>query len=334
MPAVRRRHTTRAPLPTRSAPNKQRRQAYFFLLVNTITWGAALVVVKPALEITTAYRYLFWRFILAGLLVIPIVWHYWRQLPPRQRWQSLGTIIAHELIGTTAALGFLYLGLAQTTAVEASLLTTAVPVFVTVGGIIWLREKQQLNEWLGLAMAVVGTIALTLIPLAPRLLNPLEPFHPSLIGNLLVLGHNVSMAAYLLLAKRSYARLPKLFVSGVSFYVGAISFALLSWWESGWASWADLQTLARADLTSWPVLVAVVYMAVFGSIIGLTAYIKGQSQIEASEASWFWYLQPAVFVPLAYVWLRETTSWPQLIALALIIAGVWLAERRTKRLKT
>ncbi len=307
----------------------QRWLAYFYLLVNTIVWGAALVVVKPAFADTTPFRFLFWRFLLASICSLPIIWHYFSHMDSKQKTQILKKVAVLELLGTTVALSALYLGLAQTTAVEASLLTTAVPVFVTIGGIFWLKERQELHEWLGLSLAVIGTIALTLIPLWTNLSTA---FQGSVVGNVLVLTHNMSMAAYLLLIKTQYARLPKLLVSCLSFFVGAVTFGGLAWWESGWATGSTLVQIVRTDLTTPSVLLAVVFMAIFGSIIGLTAYIKGQALIEASEASWFWYLQPLVYVPLAYMWLHETTSWLQLAALALTIFGVFIAERRQHRL--
>jgi drug/metabolite transporter (DMT)-like permease len=67
-------------------------------------------------------------------------------------------------------------------------------------------------------------------------------------------------------------------------------------------------------------------MATFGSIIGLTAYFAGQARMEASEAGLFTYLQPLVYIPLAWFWLGERATWPMLVAVLCVIAGVGAAE--------
>jgi len=79
----------------------------------------------------------------------------------------------------------------------------------------------------------------------------------------------------------------------------------------------------------WPTI-AVVYMGIFGSILGLTLYLIGQDKIEASEASLFTYLQPIFSVPTAILLLSESVSILNIVAIIIIITGVYLAEKRGK----
>lgn len=296
---------------------KRRRTGIALMLLNTVIWGAALVVVKPALSAITAYQFLFLRFIVAGVLTLPwLVGQMW-QHPALRR--HLFTITWLELIGTTLSLGLFYLGLARTSALEASFIATTAPVFITVGGIVFLRERQQRHEWWGLALALVGS---GLIALEPALTGRSSTlFSGSLLGNALVMGQNIAVAVYYLLAKRLYRKLPKMFVTSVSFWIGAASFGALSWSQA---------PLTRSVLMEPTVILAVLYMAVLGSIIALTAYIAGQDRMEASEASLFTYLQPLVFVPLSVALLGDVITWPLLVGLALVVGGVFFAQKRTR----
>ena len=92
----------------------------------------------------------------------------------------------------------------------------------------------------------------------------------------------------------------------------------------------SIQALSQWDCPKFlfPVLLAVLYMSLFGSIIGLTAYIKGQDGMEASEASLFTYLQPLVYIPLSVLWLHEQLTLTMLVAMVLIGIGVYSAEKR------
>lgn len=306
----------------------KRTQAYLFLLLNTLVWGAFIPLVKLGFNDSSIspFRFLFYRFLLAGILMTPLIISYYRKLS--QPLHKTGKILLLESLQTTIGLSLLYLGLAQTTALETNLISTSLPVLVIIGGIIFLREKQERHERLGLLLAMIGTLVITLEPLWLGQ----DHFNGSLLGNLLVLGYNLVNAAYLLLAKIHYRRLPKLFVAGISFYLGIVSFAILSYLEARQTGVSLLQ-LISIDLQSPLAWGVIAYAAIFGSIIGLTAYIKGQDGIEASEASLFNYLQPAIYIPLGYLLLGEQATLWQISALVVIIVGVGLASRRQERTK-
>jgi drug/metabolite transporter (DMT)-like permease len=300
----------------------KRTQAYLFLLINVIFWGAALPIVKVGLEFTTPFRYLTYRYILAILFSLPILWHYFPHI--KNIWKSIKIITLLELIGTTLSLGFLYVGLNRTSAIEAGLIATTTPIFITLFGIWWLHEKEERHEWVGLAIAFVGTLLLTFLP---PLLDGKSMFGGTFSGNFLVFLQNIATAVYFILAKRWYKNIPKLFVTAISFYVGFITFALCSLIEVG-GSANTLLSAVRVDLTHPSVWLVAFYMATFGSILALSAYIKGQDMIEASEASLFSYLQPLIYIPMSFLLLRESVSWIQLSALGVILFGVFVAEKR------
>lgn len=301
----------------------KRKRAYLLLLINTIVWGAFLPIVKWGFNESdiTPFRFLLYRLALAAVLSIPLIRHYWPKL--KKKGQAVWRISALELLGTTLALAFLYAGLNRGSALETNLIASALPVFIVVGGVLFLGEKLHRQEKLGLLLAFSGAMILISEPLW----QGQNQQAGSLLANFFIIIYNLLTAAYLLLAKKYYKRLPKFFVVGVSFVVGALSFALLSLWEMNFDHLALLRVIAQ-DLSDPRIVIVVLYAAVFGSLIGLTTYIKGQDGIEASEASLFNYLQPAVYIPLGVLLLGESLWWWQLAALGVIIYGVYLASKR------
>lgn len=311
--------------------SNKRLQSYFFLLINTIVWGAALIMVKPALEYTTPFRYMLYRYAIASFVAIPIILVLLKKLPKKKiKKINLTKIVLLESLGSGLALAMLYSGLKFTSALEANLLTTTLPFFVTLGGIFLLKEKQERNEWIGLAIAFLGTLVLTLAPVF-ALNGQFTQF--SIWGNLMIITHNIINLFYFPLAKKTYQGLPKLLVSSISFYVGLLFFIPLVMFEMGTGNIIEIINIAFVELQNISVLWASLYMAIFGSIIGLTAYIKGQEGIEASEASLFWYLQPLVYIPLGYILLHEKINTVQVISLIVIFIGVFIAEKRSNRKK-
>ena len=292
-----------------------RRLAYAALIINTILWGLALPIVKPALEYVSPIQFLYFRYILAAplsLLLLP----FFRL--PRLSIAQVGKIALLEFIGTPILLAILYTGLSRTSGLEASLLGATSPLFTILGGIWFLHERQTHREWQGFALALFGTLILALEPLF--LGNGLR--FTSLTGNLLILLQNVIWAGYLLVAKKLYRGLPKLFVTSFSYWLGLICFA-------GYL----LATHSLPNFTllaSSQVLFPILYMAIFGSIIALALYLYGQDKIEASEASVFTYLQGAVAIPASFLLLKEVTTSIGIISILLIALGVYRAELRKK----
>lgn len=307
----------------------KRWRSYLLLGINTIVWGAAFIVVKPAFVITTPFRFLFYRYLIASIAILPVLFYLWPKFKQKVGAKHLSTkflqIIGIEIVGSGIALAVLYMGLNLTSALEANLIATTVPIFVTLGGVYLLREKVVRHELTGLSIAFLGTIFLTLIPFF-SLNGQFTQF--SIWGNILIILHNVANIFYFPLAKKVYQGLPKFFVTGISFIVALIFFAILSWWELNFPSLTTYKQTLIQELTVWPVFWPAFYMAIFGSIIGLTVYIKGQEGIESSEASWFWYLQPLVYIPLGILVLNEHINVFQLISLGIIFYGVYLAEKR------
>lgn len=310
-------------MPTLRKP--PRRFAVFLMLVNTVAWGAALPIVKPALQFITPYQFLLYRYIFAAIFSFPLLLYYVPKV--KHVWKKIGVIIGLELIGTTLALGMLYEGLRRTTSVQASLIASTAPVFIILGGIFFLKEKEEQHEWLGLFLAMIGTFLLTTEPLFFNSAQ-LGPF--SFFGNALIIGQNLATAAYFLFAKKYYVGIPKLFVTTISYYVGMVSFLLIDMFSIHGAVVGMNQPM-WVQLAHPSVLFSVLYMSTFGSIIGLTAYIKGQEGMEASEASVFTYLQPLVFIPLSVLWLHERFSVLSLVAVCFIAIGVWISEYRSKK---
>lgn len=296
---------------------KPRLLAYLALLGNTLVWGLALPIVKKGFEAgLTPVSFLIGRFALAIIFSLPIIIYLelkHKKIRKHFTFKNILKIIPLEILGTFLALYLLYQGLDRTSAIESSLIAITWPVLVTLGGIFFFKEREEKHELTGLILAIIGTIILVGEPLIRN-----SGFTGTLTGNLYVLGQNFAIAAYYLLAKKHYQGVNKWLVTHISFWVGLISFTTLSLIQGQPLMWQP---------GLWP-SIAVIYMGIFGSIIGLTLYLIGQNNIEASEASLFTYLQPVFSVPMAIFLLKESIHPTEIIALAIIIFGVYKAEKR------
>ncbi len=300
--------------------------AYLALILNAAIWGAALPIVKPALEYVTPYQYLFYRYLIGTIFIFPLFIYLIKRHPLKPR--QLLIIIALESLVMVIGHSLLYLGLDLTTSLEASIIGITSPVFITLGGLFFLKEKEERHEAVGLFIALAGTLIVTLEPYLSS--NRLSLGGTQ--GNLLVLSYVLIWTFYNLVAKRIYPKINKLLITSIGLFSSTLALGFLVLLDQPLSPLAALNF--HTNLLFQPsVLFASLYMGTLGTIAAVSLYIYGLSHIEASEASLFSYLQPLVAIPLAVVWLSEPFSLLSSAGLIFIAFGVIIAQIRTSTRK-
>lgn len=303
-------------------PNKKKRvhtalasgrnRAYIALLTNAVIWGSAFPIIKPALSMITPIQYLFLRFFVAGLCGLPLFIYYYIRKHPKTSYTIKVLLI--EVV-QLLSLPLLYTGLAKTGALEASLLGATGPVFVVLGSMWFLRERESIREWQGLALSLLGSL---IIVAEPLLSVSTSDTPTSTVGNLYVIGYNIAYTVYVLTAKKMYKTRPPVFMGPLVYLLAAALYAVILSFSGSFPN--------LAILTNTTVLIPVLYMALPGGILAFALYLYAQSKIEVSEANLFTYLNGVFAIPAAYVFLGEKPSLVTLIAITVIAAGVYRAE--------
>ena len=72
---------------------------------------------------------------------------------------------------------------------------------------------------------------------------------------------------------------------------------------------------------------AVMYLVVFGSIVGYSAYIYCMDRLPVAVVSIYNYINPIVAVFLGWLFYREPFGWREMCAMAIIFAGVFIVKR-------
>jgi len=287
--------------------SKNRILAYTFLLLNTALWGFAAPIIKHSLNFVSPSLFLFYRYIIAGIIFLPIFLIY--KARTHHRIDHVKTLII-ALLGTPLCLLPLFYGLNQTTSIEASILESSSPIFTILMCLIFLKETIKPKEWRGLILALIGTFVIAFEPF----LTGNNHVQLSVQGNLLIILSNIIWTVFLLLSKK--IKTNPVFLTFYSFIISIPFFYFIALRES--------QSFALSP----EALPGILYMAVGGSIIAFWAYQEGQKRIEASEAAVFTYLKPAFSIPLSILWLKESFSPVAIFATILIIVGVFISEKR------
>lgn len=293
---------------------KSRKLAYLALITAAFIWGIAPPVIKYTLKFISPIQFLFYRFLIASLVVaIPTILRIKKIKPTLKEWR---TYLFLGFLCTPLNLLLLFLGINKTSAIDASLISITAPIFVAIGGIIFLKEHVNRKELLGLGVAVIGTFLTIFQPL----FESKSDFSANLEGNFLVFLGTLVWVGFILLAKKQ-RHLDPFLLSSFSFFVGLVVFVPLA-----------LPSLTtHYSLFTTNAIWGVLFMAIFSSVIAYFTHLYGLSKIEASEAEVFTYLQPIFTVPVAIFFLHEKISVPFLTGVFFIVLGVSISEFLRKR---
>ncbi|HOX95854.1 MAG TPA: DMT family transporter [Candidatus Woesebacteria bacterium] len=286
---------------------KSRTIAYLLLILNTALWGFAVPIIKYSFQFTSPSLFLFYRYLFATLLFLPIFLIYRSRC--RHPINHLGTLFV-ALLGTPVCLILSFNGLNLTSSVDASLIEATNPVITILLGYLFLREHITSRERKGAILALLGTLFVAIEPF----ITGHNHVQLSVEGNFLIILSCLIWSIFLILSKK--LKLDPIFLSFYSFLISIPFFYVVN------------SSLGNSFLLSANALPGIFYMAVFGSIVAFWALQEGQKRIEASEAAVFGYLKPIFAIPLALIWLKESISAITVLATLIIIVGVYISEKR------
>lgn len=212
----------------------------------------------------------------------------------------------------TASNAMIFTAAKYTTAINLSILQGAAPVIVIIGARIAHATPIRPMRALGVLISLAGVILLACSG-DPRNLRELS-FN---IGDLLMISSVALYSVYILVLRDR----PK--VSNYSYFcfIAFASFFLslpLIVWEiaAGLAVWPTLKGLA-----------ALLYVALFTSMIGQIFFMRSVELIGAARASLFQNLPPVIGAILSVVFLGEIFQLYHFASLMLVISGIVIAER-------
>ncbi|GAB3021691.1 peptide ABC transporter ATP-binding protein [Nocardioides flavus (ex Wang et al. 2016)] len=272
-----------------------------------LVWSSGYISGPAAVQAAAPFTVLAWRFVLAAVLAVGISLALRR--PTRMDRATLGRVAAVGLVMNAVQFGLMYvafdLGLGATL---ASLFHALSPVLTALLAAAILGERVSGLQVGGFVVGVVGVL-LVLGGDLGRAGGPAAV----LIGCLSMLTLSLGT-----LGQRWIGAQPDLLWSAaVQFAVSAPPLLLLGWATEG----------------AWPVtdarqaLVAVLFLAIVNSIVGLVLLsllvLRGGSGAAAS----LFFLSPPVTAVLAWVVLDETLSALQLVGLLVAVVGVGAATR-------
>ncbi|WP_394688540.1 DMT family transporter [Hoeflea sp.] len=268
-----------------------------------ICWSSGFIGAVLATETHSIYSVLFWRFVLAAILLLPFIVAYLQ----RPFW---GALALQSLVGAFAMFGYLATGVAAidlgVPAGTAALIGSLQPLSTAAISSLLMGEKIYKIQWIGLLFGLVGVA----IAIGSEL--SAVPYW----GFVLSIVSMMSIVAASLIAKYSKQSLPLLPTLAVHCMVSAGLFFVL----------AVIEGTAAPQLDSgfW---MAVTWFVLFSTIGAYGCYWLCLRETSATNVASLIYLTPPVTMIWSWLMFGETISLSFIVGFGLCIFGVLLAGR-------
>ena len=205
-------------------------------------------------------------------------------------------------------------GLARSTAINATLLGTAIPIFTLLTSVALGAEKLTLSKAFGIALAAVGVI---------YLVDPTRSDFSAhtISGDALLIANTIFYGSYIVLAQDLIRRYGALTVTALIFLLANLVTA-----PFGIYHLAGMR-IAELDLSIWLVVLYIVLVPTVGAY-----YLNSWAlaRVAPSSVAVYIYLQPLVAFAISPFMLGERPNRRAWVAMLLIFAGVAIVTRAAR----
>lgn len=285
------------------APPSSRRLAYLALVGAGTLWGTSFLFGKLALEEMGPATLIFYRFLLASAVLLPVV--PWRTI----RWTRTDTTLS--LAGAVLAGPFVFLlqfaGLDLTTSSSAALLVATAPPMLALGGALLDRERPGRWAWLAVGLSALGVVLLVGTPSPGRTLQ----------GDVMIFGSMVAAVVWTLLMRRLGRRVGALAATATQFAIGAVVLVPFVWVLDG------VPTLTLS-VQGW---LSILALGLLCTAVTFFLWNWALMRVEAARAGVIGNLEPLVGSVLGVVFLGEILGPYAILGGLCMVAAALLATR-------
>lgn len=285
--------------------------AYPLLIMTTLFWGGNAVAGKLAVDHIPPMLLTLSRWTVAFLIMSAIGWPQLKREWPVVR-AHLPRLLLYGMFGFAIFNIALYSAVRHTSAINVAIEQSAIPMLVFVANFLLFGVRVRAAQMVGFAMSIAGIATVASHGDWTRLIG-LDINRGDAIMLLAILAYGGYTVAIRFKPPINWKTL--MIVMTFSAALTSLPFAV---WEMRWGGGflPDRQGLAVAA-----------YTAIFPSILAQIFYIRGIELIGSNRAGLFINLVPVFGTLLAIAIAGESLRLYHVVALALVIGGILLAER-------
>jgi drug/metabolite transporter (DMT)-like permease len=285
--------------------------AYAWSLSAVTAWGANAVLLKFLTGVLPLQALNGVRMAVAAVVLLAITAYVRRKtsflpkLQPRE-WALVALV---GFVGTTVYQTLFSSGIKLSSASFSALVSSTNPIWIGLIG-IFFGVKLNRNQILGAGIGILGVTLLTKESLSLGV---------NLLGVTLLIGSQIVWALYTLSSKPLMIRLEPLEFTGFTFALGSFPYLLYS---------VPVLFSPQVSGIPTPYWLGAALSAFLAQVLGFIGWFTGAKILGAARVAMMLNITPVVGVLLAALLLHERLTLLEGVAAVIILAGVYLANRR------
>ena len=287
---------------------------YFLMVIAALVWSGAFIAGKFAVPYVPAFTLTFLRFLIASIVLYPVMKLYNRSHPEdnfRLTKKYIPLFLFNGIVGMAGYHVLFFTALKYTTAINSSIIGAMNPIVTTIIAAIFIRQKTPPMQIAGILLSFIGVV----LTITGGNFSILASFDFNR-GDMFMAAAVICWASYAVMSRVKGADVPPLALTFYSFVFCTIALVPFVIWEHPWA----LEKIPASAILS------IVFMAVFSSVIGYMLQQIAIKKIGASKSSIFVNLVPVFSIILSVTILGEELMPVKIFTSLLIIAGVCICQ--------
>ena len=284
---------------------------YLLMVLTTAFWGASFVAGKIALPEFPPMTLTFFRFLIATALIFPYMWIKDETKVPKR--SDIPLLFGLGFLGVSGFFALMFNSLLYTSAANSSIINALNPLTSSVIATFLTDEKLDSRK-LGLIFLALFGVLLTVTGGDIEVLRTLG-FNK---GDMIMVGAMLCFSVYGVYSRQATSRYSPLLVTGYVFLFGLIQITPLMLMEN------VIGDVLSYSLEAWG---AVVFMAVFSSVLGYLIQQVTIKKVGVNKASIFINFVPLFAILFSYIVLGDAVTIINLVSAAIIITAVIINSR-------
>ena len=289
--------------------NNKNLHGHLFALTANVMWGLMSPIGKSALEEFSAISVTTFRMVGAAA-AFWILSMFCKQEHVDHK--DMLKIFFASLFALVFNQGVFIFGLSMTSPIDASIVTTTLPIVTMIVAAIYLKEPITNKKVLGIFVGAMGALILIMSSQVGSNGNG------SLIGDLLCLVAQISFSIYLTVFKGLTQRYSAVTINKWMFVYASLCYIPFSCGNISTIEWASIPTIAYAE---------VLYVVLGGSFLAYLCIMTAQKILRPTVVSMYNYMQPIVATIAAIIMGMGSFGWQKGLAIALVFLGVYIVTQ-------
>lgn len=287
-------------------------QGHLFALTANILWGLMAPVGKSALVEFSALSVTTFRMVGAAACFWLLSLFCKREQVDHR---DMLKIFFAALFALVFNQGVYIFGLSMTSPIDASIVTTTLPIVTMIVAAIYLKEPVTNKKVLGIFVGAMGALILIMSSNAGS-------GNGSIMGDLLCLIAQISFSIYLTVFKGLSQKYSPITLNKWMFVYASMCYIPFSYHDVAAIQWAETSTAA---------LLQVGYVVVGGSFLAYICIMTAQRLLRPTVVSMYNYMQPIVASIVTVIVGMATFNMEKGIAIALVFLGVYIVTQSKSR---